>query len=552
MHIYIDDNNRPLKEFQLPADFRPELSRTNTFLTNEGSQSIPLTLPASDHNLKIIGYSHRATSSKRPVFKMPVILHDNAAWIRGSIYISQIHKLDGIECTIYTNEGQLYEKIKDYKLRDLNWPKQTGQGADYAAKAKDLMGKFEIIMNNHASYPNPDYYIFSVTTDYVFLPIEYNDTQHADYYTLVLNEYEGSIPKLKATTTRKYQSETGNEATIYEVPVGYGVTPFLRISYILRHMFEYFGYKLEENIFDTNDSMKRLCLLNNTADAIVSGVLDYSQLMPQSLTVDDFINNIRKKFSIEFIESNGKISIKTWNEVLSMSPDMDLSKYTRNHLSWLTEEKGSIQIEYESTYQIDIPEIAKSLKHNANEGMSIEDLSTKDKVPFFKKAFYNTEGLTTDAILSLYIGGISHLNSDLILAGNTEPEKEDSEDSGIIICFSNPAIQLIWGNDYCYQGTIYPPIINGSDNFTLLASEYNKIPGIYERFYRDRDRMLEKANQQVIYEAIIPSHVIDQMDISVPKIINGQKVLIERIDYIFGKTDLCQITARTLHLYPEE
>lgn len=548
MHIYIDDESNPLKEFQLPADFKPEISRTNPFLTDEGSQSIPLTLPASDHNFKIVGYSHRSVPTKRPVSKIPVIISDNSVWIRGAILISQTHKTEGVKCTFYTNEGQLYEKIKDHNLKDLDWPKQSGQGADTETKAKDLMGKFEKIMNEPATNPNPDYYIFSVTTNFTFLPVEYNDTQHIDFYKLVLNEYKDTIPKLIAYTKRTYQAETGKDATVYEVPVGYGVTPFLRISYILRHLFEYFGYKLKENIFDTDDSMKRLCLLNNTADAIVSGKLDYSQLMPQSLSVEDFINTIRKKFSVEFIESNGEITVKTWNGILAMYPDMDLSQYIRNNLSWVFQESRSIQIGYEPTCPIDFPDISQALNHQAKSGMGIEDLSTNDQMPFFKRAFYNTEGPSTDVISALYIGDISHLNSELILSDSTEPEKENIEDTGIMICFSDPAPAFIWTKDYCYQGTIYPPVINSKTNFSLLAGMYNNIPGIYERFYLSRDEMLQKADQQVIYDASIPIHIIANMDVSTPKVINGQKVLIERIDYVIGRPDLCRITARTLHL----
>lgn len=63
--------------------------------------------------------------------------------------------------------------------------------------------------------------------------------------------------------------------------------------------------------------------------------------------------------------------------------------------------------------------------------------------------------------------------------------------------------------------------------------------------------MLQKANQQIVCRANIPAHIINSMDISRPKILDGQKVMIERIDYTLGKSELCQITARTLHLMNE-
>lgn len=87
--------------------------------------------------------------------------------------------------------------------------------------------------------------------------------------------------------------------------------------------------------------------------------------------------------------------------------------------------------------------------------------------------------------------------------------------------------------------------------------EWESLPGfnfsrnLYETFYKRRDEMLQKANQQIVCRAKIPAHIINSMDISRPKILDGQKVMIERIDYTLGKSELCQITARTLHLMNE-
>ena len=58
--------------------------------------------------------------------------------------------------------------------------------------------------------------------------------------------------------------------------------------------------------------------------------------------------------------------------------------------------------------------------------------------------------------------------------------------------------------------------------------------------------MLQKANQQIVVEARIPAHLINTMDVSTPKALDDVKVLIERIDYVLGKEELCQVTARTL------
>lgn len=168
MHIYIDDNSNPLKEFQLSADLWPELSRTNPFLTEEGSQSIPFTLPSTENNLKLIGYPYRGLSISRPERKIPTILADESLFMRGSLFINEAHRTDGISCTFYTNEGQLYEKIKDYNLNELDWPKKTGKGDSMAEKAQYWMRQFVDIMEGNVS-GTPDYYIFSAISDYQFI-----------------------------------------------------------------------------------------------------------------------------------------------------------------------------------------------------------------------------------------------------------------------------------------------------------------------------------------------------------------------------------------------
>lgn len=562
MHIYIDDSSSPMKEFQLPADFRPELSRTNPFLSDEGSQSVPLTLPASDHNLKIIGYSYRTTSAKRPIYKFPVFMADGVIWMRGTLRIEQIHKKEGINCTFYTNEGQLYEKIKDYQLKDLNWPKYTGEGSDITAKARYWMNKFLEIMGN-TNNTNSDYCVFSATTDYVF--VTNYERQYDD--TLIINQYSQPNDTIlfEARNERKYKDGYGENATEYTVPVGYGVTPFLRLGYILRHIFEYFGYKLSVNIFDEEISFKQICLLNNVADAIVSGVLDYGQLIPQTLSVEDLIKNVRKKFSVEFIEINGTIFVKTWNQILSMSADLDLSKYIRNDITWITQDKESIQIEYESTYSFDSEALNVPLKHASIAGTESVDLSTDDKIPFNQIAllYYYPHLGSVHYLSAPYIGQITHKNSELVLTGSTEAEKEDTNNMDLMFCFSIPSVQLVTGlRLQYYAGTIWS-YDNNNETWGTLSLVANEVVGdvnpttkgsdnIYNKLYLSRDKMLQNANQQIIYEASIPSYTIANMDISNPKIIKGQIILIERIDYVLDKPELSQITARTLHLYPEE
>lgn len=581
MHIYIDDNSNPLKEFQLPADFLPELSRTNPFLTDEGSQSIPLTLPASDHNMNLTGWQYRSVASKRPMRKTPAVWSDKSIWSKGTLYITDVNPKEGIDCTFYYNEGRLYEKTKDLKMKDLDWPVKQGVGSDAETKAKYWMDHFIDVMEGKAG-SNPDYYIFSVVSDSDFIRYKIDSSNLPQKLILNLTASSKDSISYAGWNQQTYYSDTSENATTYTVPVGYGVTPFLRMGFVLRHLFSYFGYTLRPNVFDTEVSLMRLCLLNNTADTIVSGVLDYSQLVPGDMTVEDFIEIIRKKFAIEFIEYGNEIEIVSWNKVLDASPDQDLSKYMTDNKTWISQTPKSIFIEYEPSQPVEDYLVEyQTLKHDSVPKTEEEDLSTSDKIPFFKTSilyYFERTGSVWPMDFPA-IGNVSHKNSELMTSEGVQDEKESK--SEVAMCFYLPGLQKrkmeysVEGEstpekgiqhleEYYsyYTGTVwsYDREYKKWGTLTLVANEINKdyiIPdrratdNIYNKFYKKRDAMLLYANQQVTYEAFIPPHVILGMDIIYPKIVNGQKVLIERIDFAPTQPDLCLVTARTMHQYED-
>lgn len=573
MHIYIDNGANPMPELQLPVDFWPELSRTNPFLTEEGSQSIPLTLPASKHNSQLIGFLDRRTSSKRPPKKIAAIFNDGTAWLRGTLFIESVNREEGISCTFYTNEGQLYETIKDYRLEDLDWPVVEGVGGDMTSKVKWWLNKFQDIMNNELT--SEDYFVFAINTSSIF---EVSKESKMDHF-LLLNETNGKAPlTFLANDVRTYYTERGEDATPYTVPVGYGVTPFLKVGYILRHVMQYFGYVLDSNVFDTDVSLSRLVLLNNTADAIVNGTLSYKQLLPDEITVEDLINFVRTKFGVEFIQTGNHIQIRSWQENAVKNPDMDLSQYISNEPTFTLEDKRAISLKFELTNNDNSSFLSldfqsdKELTHLAPSGYVEEKISITDKTPTYKtgtSGYISEEYNLTVFPKFLHINGIKNPNTELQITGTTETPDNEDEEIGIVCGFALPSIQMDSSGTFVYQyftGTIFSfdTKYNEWGTYSLVANEspWANVPGIeggilglkdnlYNKCYSNRDDMLKKANQELKYEAIIPSHIIATIDITTPKIVLGQKVMIERIDYVMGRPELCQITARTLHQYED-
>lgn len=565
MKLFLDTTDNPLPVLDIPADFYPELSRTNPFLTSEGSQSVPFTIPASRGNLRKLGFPERLCPEYRPETKRPAILSDGNAWIKGTLYIESVNMLEGITCTFYTNEGRLYEQLKGYQLTDIPY-ENIGKGLT----VDQLMSMFETEVRKTTGKSNV-YAICCAGTDMTFCTQKNTDPEKTNNevdYKLLLNELlynESGQAVLVGHKARKYYDGPGESANEISVPAGYGVTPFLRVKYVLECIFKHLGYIPDLDLFDTNVSLKNLVVLNNVADACVKdGGVNPSILLPE-VTAEEFISAVRRKFGVEFIElTNGVITAKTWSEAIDRLADYEIfpdDNYTINY-----EDKRGISMEInnlgdgnKASYYTD--------KHTPPAGVEEESISFADQTP--------TTGSMTTAYIQDLVGGNgipnmyawgpnigtpSHANTQLQITGE-DTNNDPGERLGIAFCFVPDGIR-----DEEYLTHKYP-VAEGTlrdydfnfvrwGSFNLFVNEIEGMESIpifdysrnlYATFYTERDRMLQTANQQIVCNARIPSHEINSMDVSRPKIINGQKVLLERIDYVLGRPDLCQVTARTLH-----
>lgn len=580
MHIYIDNGANPMPELQLPVDFWPELSKTNPFLTEEGSQSIPLTFPSSSHNLKLIGFDYRQNQRLRPRQKIPAIFVDGAVWIKGTLYIEKANEETGIECTFYLSEGELYERIKNLKLTELDWPEWEGTGSSMTDKVRFWMSFFSDLLNTDRI--DPRFSIVTVETSELML---FDNKDEQDYY-LALNELKlqnnGQVT-FWAWDEQSYYMEHGEDAPLITAPVGFGVTPFLRLSFVLRHIMQYLGYTLEENPFDNYSSYQKTLLGNNVADAIVDGTIHCSQLLPD-ISLEEFINAVRNKFGLEFIVKGTTVKIEFGQVIFQAEPDNDLSHYIRNTSTIEIQEKSAIEIEYqtlteipervrthrgEATISTRSPETAgrdrviavynlnKTLKHNVPPEYEAISLDIKDKTPVYwtvKTARFVEEAEGATYFLTLNIGDVNYLNTSLRIGNDTQ--EQDNNTLSLIFLLEEEGLssQINKEGDIAYKWK--RGYLGWEDEaFTLLANEYGegKVSAknnMYEVFYKSKDEFYKKANQLIIYEANMDIHIIQRLSI-LPKIINGQKVMIERIDYVMGRPELCQITARTLHQYED-
>ena len=538
VRLFLDNGSGERPELDLMADSFPELSRTNPFLTNEGSQSIPFTLPASKGNLEKLDFPQRPALSVRKNTKPKAILSDGTAWIQGTLYIESVNLQEGITCTFYTNEGRLYEKLKGYRLRDISWDTIGSE----SNTVDDLMNVFNDQING-VKEEDEKYLLCSAGTSKDFFISKDNPSQLNFYMLLNELEYDGNVPKLVGRKERVYYDDDTDSATEITIPKGYGVTPFMRLSYVLRKIFEEIGYTPVFENFNNDISFNRIVILNNIADSCVKGYVNPKDILPD-ISLEDFINAVRIKFGMEFIEVNGSVYWRSWQETCKKIPDFDIKSVNYPTLTY--EDAQAINMELNYLTDEGKPS-SVSTKHNNPSDIKAYDISFNDYTPvvslFISQYAYNISGNMAPLwSVSPMVGDVAHINTTLYV--DEEEEEDNNEMIGLTFCFAVKGVKQSSGQDYSYpylEGSVsnYSGL-NKWGNFDLL------ITGIYDNFYENRDEMLQKANQQIVVEARIPAHLINTMDVSTPKVLDDVKVLIERIDYVLGKEELCQVTARTL------
>ena len=121
------------------------------------------------------------------------------------------------------------------------------------------------------------------------------------------------------------RTEYVNDVPITLAP-GYYMSPFIRANYLLKRVFAYFGYDLQENFFTRTEPFNKMVVVNNVMDVLVNGKIKVADLVPD-ITCADFISVFRKKFCCEFTSDEGKriADIIFLRDALNETPNTDLN-----------------------------------------------------------------------------------------------------------------------------------------------------------------------------------------------------------------------------------
>ena len=300
MKLYTDNG-----ELTLPDDFSFEIIQNSAFFSQDGTTSIPATIPATPADHAKLGWPVRLGRKDRYMNAYPVRLENGIFQKRGTLVVDSATE-HGITCSIALENSDLYAKFKDKEI-------------------KDLMAD-EVLTNYNTAHDWGLYfqtvYILNGANGFCVFPVAVEKDD--DGYQM---NNEPLIESGHPIWSLNYAAREVREGDAYvAVPEGYGIAPFFFLYEAIRRIIKKCGFTLTANCFQTDNRLKNLVLVHNCSDAICSGTVHIADLLP-SCKVGEFLTWLQKKFNavVDVNSSTMKAQVVLMESILSGTPDMDIS-----------------------------------------------------------------------------------------------------------------------------------------------------------------------------------------------------------------------------------
>lgn len=586
--------------FDVPQAFALEINNTSPLFNELGSKSVTMNLPKTPNNIRLLGFAHRLDIADRPPLKIAVLVVSGSYNREGVLYLSSAYNTENtFGVTIAFNEGIMYESMSNILLTELsNLPVIKSTVDDLIQRMNTLFTKDSL---------DDDLSVFYVR----YKKQTYRKDDDADT-DLFWYEYANHV-KMQSENTAQLDNREhtyaieNNKLVEISVPRGYGITPFVRVWYILELIFDHFGYKVGANPFKADFQLRRLCVLNNTIDAIVSGTLYYKQLLPP-VSINDFLNALYLRFGLKvtFDGNTNTVNLVLLRDIFQANsrPQIPLSSlididYTAPKQLKLSVAKSldesdtetdvfeDFLIKYNNTigtidstlnqihlggvyfdpragqyYQIStVGQEKKRLSsihfdwNKKDEGVDLEEISSIDEA----LTMHHEEA--SDYVFLYY--GKSHQLLNSILSIDGIDQKSESEnvlafayDMGqAVIDLGNGSTQSL---GYKY-GSIFPYAWQSANvlqkdpegnefNYALtLIGEY----GAFNQFFKAYDAFLRHSNHEVTFESYQSVFDLSVIKFDQQVIVHNQPLLLDKVDHQLDghANQLSTIKARTMRLY---
>ena len=592
------------EDYQLSADAKLEVERVNPFFNDWGEMTVPMDMPASEHNRRLLDYPDMFGRREKMIVTEASIQDGEYHAQCRQVVISATRK-GSISTSFYINDGSFYSRIRNVKLKDIFKDEfvpdvdTVEQGIEFCRKLRDgshpryaifpvlvdddsgidggmnykvinAYGKEDILKKREVQIPGggTGYFILAQA----FFP---NETgEGCDFYNAVgRTEYVNQIP--------------------VTLPAGYYITPFVRANYVLERIFRYFGYTLKDNFFTKTDPFRDMVILNNVIDVLANGKIKVADLVPD-ITCTDFLSVFRKKFCCEFTSDEGSrtADVIFLREALGSRPVADLTrslveeptisyKSSKDFKRIVLSSKDAVSPESTDNYD-DLGDMSKSApgayldmatgafykdgfsgdyrvvtkigeasqSYNTGEDMDTQEIEIPDCIPEFRTLQYSGKVDDTDYIYTmgtlLYIGSYSTLNSKMVVA--EVDNQEASDKTGKLLPMLAFAYMSASGKP---AGTISPCDLQLAHRPRIFdyALYYNGTYGIFEKFYRDYDTLLRNALQEMKMKLLLSQSEKQNLPAHAKVTVRGVPFFFNKLMFTLGgKNEPMESDLRTVTL----
>lgn len=554
--------------FNVPTDFSVEIETTSPIYTDKGSQSIASTLPGTNHNLSIIDYIHRIDIANAPGRDVMAIIADGIYRRTGKLNITTPSKKNGIVCNIGFDESLMYEAWNDVSLKKLpGLPVYKPEGG-----INSLMDHLTRVMRYEEL---ADYYVFPIQVS--------NEKSGDEEYPEYINPIEvgGTYDLIKNSRTER-MLVSGSVIDV-KLPTGYGISPFIKVSKILELIFSAYGFTLVENPFATHYQLKKTVVLNNVADAIVQGQIEYKNMMPDC-TINDFLDSLYCRTGAKvYVNGNNKTaSIKLVKDSILDSPFEDWTLLRAGELIPTFGTPKQIKLSAGTTFEGAEPaadsfedfleryngiitEIVGTtpnyipggayMNYQASTGRFFKrnlinkdvSLISSDFFPWDKKtANLDYEEITgsdecvpmafvkNGLLMPQYLAGSVNINTTL-RGAKVEDQKQETP---LSFCFGmgkaknekNVFIGYYFGSSLCRDlaGNYFKDESGNVYNYSFV---FRGLDGAFNRFFKEWDAILRHANNTLSGEMNLDKIELARINTSSPLLVSGQRLMIESVKY---------------------
>ncbi len=548
----------------LGGELTLQVEEKSPVMNERGSQSLPATVPATSRNLLIMGFPHRLDGVEAPMGDdKSCTVSDGVYHRRGIINLVSASRREGITFNVGFDNSEAYEAWKKRKLNELALP-MVGDGT-----VSYLKGLLQAAYSNGGG---DDFAVFPIAVEREEVTTGNTKTT----YWGLLNRVENGV---LAFPTEQDQPVDGT-MTHVSLPDGYGVTGFLYVWRVLELAFGDLGYEIESNPFKgaAAGDLSQVVVLNNVADAICTGWLKYSDLLPDC-EVQAFLQALKVRFGLVYLlnQDTRRVRLELVRDIIAKSPGLDITPWQAEWPLVSYEARKQLKLSAKTslpdaapvnerledyTKGMKIAEMTVVDERAPGDGISStlqlerwtgkvykwdsENHSYTDSVSGWFNWDPQTEGVETEELSSEdecvpmvridnayypgYITGAVHRHSYI---KGRESEKEENE---------TPLAFVI---SYGQRGRITPPGDAQGERLSLLF-QWND--GLYARFWSGYDDMLRRSFNKVEVTTRMNAAQLLGVDLLEPVKYQGQALLIDGFDYMLpmGHNVEVAMTLRTM------